>query len=136
MALPRDISVYNKFNSFGMLFFVMIIISIYVVGIDSMLKTEYTHSQTEYEDYLQRKAEDPNVPYLAYISLWSESFGPLMGILGGAFYFHNIALEVVQDSRNPELSVRDVFIGYCLSFVTYVTCGVMGYYGFYGVEFE
>ena len=59
-----------------------------------------------------------------------------MGILGGAFYFHNIALSVVKDSRNPENNVRDVFIGYVLSFLTYVTCGIMGYYGFYGVEFE
>ena len=136
MALPRDISVYNKINSFGMFFFVLIILSIYIVGIDSILKTEYTHNKAEYEQYLKRREEDPSLPYLAYIGLWSESFGPLMGILGGAFYFHNIALSVVQDSRNPENSVRDVFVGYCLSFVTYVTCGVMGYYGFFGVEFE
>ena len=59
-----------------------------------------------------------------------------MGILGGAFYFHNIALSVVKESRNPEKNVRDVFIGYVLSFFTYVGCGIMGYYGFFGVKFE
>ena len=78
-----------------MLFFILIILSIYVVGVDSMVTTEYTHSKEEYEEYLKRKEENPDVPYLAYIALWSESFGPLMGILGGAFYFHNIALSVV-----------------------------------------
>ena len=95
MALPRDISVYNKINSFGFFFFFLILLSIYVVGIDSMLKTEYTHDKAKYEEYLKKKEVDPDIPYLAYIALWSESFGPLMGILGGAFYFHNIALSVV-----------------------------------------
>ena len=44
MVLPKDMSVYNKINSIGMIFFLMVIISIFVVGIDSMLTTDYTHS--------------------------------------------------------------------------------------------
>ena len=136
MVIPEDISVYNKMNSLGMLFFFMVIISIFVIGIDSLVSTDYTHSKEEYNDYLVRKAADPDLPYLAYIALWQGTFGPLMGILGGAFYFHNIALSVVKDSRNPEHNVRDVFIGYVLSCLTYISCGIMGYYGFFGKHFE
>ena len=58
-----------------------------------------------------------------------------MGILGGGFYFHNIALSVCRNSRNPENNVRDVFLGYFATFLTYVFCGVLGVYGFLGSHF-
>ena len=59
-----------------------------------------------------------------------------MGILAGGFYFHNISLSVIHNARNPENNVRDVFLGYLATFLTYVLCGVMGYYGFTGSHFE
>ena len=59
-----------------------------------------------------------------------------MGILGGGFYCHNITLSIVRGSRNPENNVRDVFLGYFATFITYVVCGSAGYYGFLGSKFE
>lgn len=59
-----------------------------------------------------------------------------MGILGGAFYFHNISLPVIRNSTNPDKNVRDVFIGYVLVLITYLTCGILGVYGFTGSAFE
>ena len=59
-----------------------------------------------------------------------------MGTLGGGFYCHNITLSIVRNSRNPENNVRDVFLGYFATFMTYVLCGVLGYYGFTGSAFE
>lgn len=59
-----------------------------------------------------------------------------MGILGGGFYFHNISLSVVRNARNPENNVRDVFLGYLATFLTYVLCGTLGCYGFTGSHFE
>lgn len=59
-----------------------------------------------------------------------------MGILGGGFYFHNIALSVCRNARNPENNVRDVFLGYVATLVTYILCGSLGYYGFTGSTFE
>ena len=53
-----------------------------------------------------------------------------MGILGGGYYFHNIALSVCRNARNPENNVRDVFLGYLATFLTYVLCGSLGYFGF------
>ena len=58
-----------------------------------------------------------------------------MGILGGGYYFHNISLSVCRNSRNPENNVRDVFLGYLATFITYVLCGTMGYFGFTGSHF-
>ncbi len=59
-----------------------------------------------------------------------------MGVLGGGFYFHNIALSVCKNARNPENNVRDVFLGYFATFLTYVICGTLGTYGFTGSHFE
>jgi len=58
-----------------------------------------------------------------------------MGILGGGYYFHNIALSVCRNARNPENNVRDVFLGYLATFMTYVLCGTLGYFGFTGSAF-
>lgn len=68
--------------------------------------------------------------------MFSTPIAPLMGILGGGFYFHNISLSVCRNSRNPENNVRDVFLGYFATFLTYVLCGVLGCYGFLGSDFK
>ena len=73
---------------------------------------------------------------MAYIELISEPYAPLMGVLAGGFYFHNISLSVIHNARNPENNIRDVFLGYVATFITYVVCGMMGYYGFTGSIFE
>jgi len=59
-----------------------------------------------------------------------------MGILGGGFYFHNISLPVLANAKNPEKGVRDIFIGYFLVYLTYISCGSLGYYGFMGSTFQ
>lgn len=58
-----------------------------------------------------------------------------MGILAGGYYFHNISLPVIRNSRNPENNVRDVFLGYLLVFFSYTACGILGLYGFTGSSF-
>lgn len=55
-----------------------------------------------------------------------------MGILGGGYYFHNIALPVVAKNPNPKTNIRSLFFGYCLVFCTYVLFGTVGYLGFSG----
>ena len=73
---------------------------------------------------------------MSQIKFFSTPFGPLMGILGGGYYFHNIALSVCRNARNPENNVRDVFLGYIATFLTYVLCGSLGYFGFTGSIFS
>lgn len=70
-----------------------------------------------------------------YIKLFSSEYPPLMGILGGGFYLHNIALPITSKSANPKNNRRDIFIGYLLVFFSYTICGVMGYFGFSAVKF-
>lgn len=135
MTAPKDTSIYNKINSFGVVFIAIIIIFTCAVGIHSLTDTTFTDSKSDYDDYLAKKAADLNPPYLAYVPLFSSPMAPLMGILGGGFYFHNIALSVCRNSRNPENNVRDVFLGYFATFLTYILCGVLGVYGYLGSSF-
>lgn len=142
MVAPKNTSIYNKINSFGVVFIVIIIIFTIGVGIFSLTNTDYTYDKSEYDEFEAQKAadlkKDPKVydGYLAYIELISKPYAPLMGILAGGFYFHNISLSVIHNARNPENNVRDVFVGYFLTFLTYVICGSLGYYGFTGSHFE
>ena len=136
MVTPKNTSIYNKINSFGVIFICLIIIFTVGVGIYSLTNTEYTFDKAKYDDYLAQKKIDDKTPYQSYIALFSTPFAPLMGILAGGFYFHNISLSVIHNARNPENNVRDVFLGYLATFLTYVLCGVMGYYGFTGSHFE
>jgi hypothetical protein len=53
-----------------------------------------------------------------------------MGTLGGGFYLHNISLPIYQNSKKPEKAVRDMFIGFMVVCFSYITCGVLGMYGF------
>lgn len=137
MVSPKDTSIYRKINSFGVIFICIIIIFTIGVGIYSLTNTEYTHDKAIYQAYLDNKILEPtDDSYLSYISLVSTPFAPLMGILAGGFYFHNISLSVIHNARNPENNVRDVFLGYVATFLTYVICGVAGTYGFTGSHFE
>lgn len=51
MTAPRDVSIYNKINSFGVLFIAIIIIFTSGVGIYSMTNTDYTTDADKYEEY-------------------------------------------------------------------------------------
>ena len=137
MVAPKDVSIYNKINSFGVLFICIIIFFTIGVGIYSLMNTYYTMNEAVYEEFLNRQHDHPeSKDYLSYIPLYAKSFAPLMGILGGGFYFHNVSLSVCRTARNPQNNVRDVFLGYLATFITYVVCGVAGVYGFTGREFS
>ena len=60
---------------------------------------------------------------------------PLMGILGGGYYFHNMSLSMVANARHPEKTTRNIVIGFFLVFLTYSVIGVTGVYGFTGTSF-
>ena len=136
MTAPRDVSIYAKINSFGVIFIMIIIVFTCGVGIYSLTNTEFTSDKAVYDDYLAQKAAGERDDYLSYVALVGTPFAPIMGVLGGGYYFHNIALSVCRNSRNPENNVRDVFLGYLATFLTYVLCGTLGVYGFSGSKFE
>jgi hypothetical protein len=129
MTAIRQLGFFVKFNTFGVLFIFMIIAFIVGIGIYGFTNTNYVFSVPP-PPFDPKKDKDPWV-----ISLFKSNFPPLMGILGGGYYLHNITLPIVRNSANPKNNVRDVFIGYFLVFMSYTLCGVMGYFGFSGTYF-
>mmetsp|Transcript_11045 Transcript_11045/g.13962 ORF Transcript_11045/g.13962 Transcript_11045/m.13962 type:complete len:265 (-) Transcript_11045:544-1338(-) len=136
MVAPRNVGIYNKINSFGVIFIGIIILFTISVGVYSFSNTSYTLDESKYDAYKADRAADRPYEYVSWIKLFSTPYGPLMGILGGGYYFHNIALSVCRNARNPENNVRDVFLGYLATFLTYVICGSLGYFGFTGSTFS
>ena len=96
-----------------------------------MSTTNYVYSEHAYLEALS----DPTINYTAYIPLVGNQYMPLMGILGGGFYFHNMSLSLVQNAEKPEHNARNIFIGFFLVFLTYSLIGVTGVYGFTGSTF-
>lgn len=121
MTAIRNVGVFVKINTFGVLFILMIIVFIVATGIYAFTNTHFVFSPIEHPGQ--------------EIKLFAGAFGPLMGILGGGYYLHNITLPIIRNSAKPENNVRDVFIGYLLVFLSYSICGVMGYFGFSGSYF-
>ena len=68
------------------------------------------------------------------IILIGENYSPMLGILAGGYYLHNISLPIYKDSKNPKNNVRDMFIGFLMVCLSYIICGTLGVYGFKNLE--
>jgi len=136
LASYRDLQVFVRMSTFGVAAIFVVIVFIIVVGFYALEDTEYTYDQRVDESARQMRDSDANAPYVAYIAPFSSGFPILMGILGGGFYFHNISLPVLKNAKDPKKGVRDIFIGYFLVYLTYISCGSLGYYGFMGKTFQ
>jgi len=52
MVAPKNVSIYNKINSFGVIFIIIIIIFTIGVGIYSLTNTDYTTDKAIYDAYV------------------------------------------------------------------------------------
>ena len=95
MTASPNLQLFVKINSFGVIFIAIIILFICGMGFYAFSNTAFTYSESNFQDYIIKEEIDPTTSYLAYIALFQKHFAPLMGILGGGFYFHNISLPVI-----------------------------------------
>ena len=64
------------------------------------------------------------------IKLFGLNFSKLAGTMCLGYYLHNLSLPIIKN--NPTHQTRNVFIGYFLVFVSYISAGALGYIGFSG----
>ena len=64
-----------------------------------------------------------------------SGFSSLAGILCLAYFLHGLGHMITRNAKNPANNVRDIGIGYFLTFLTYAAIGIFGYYGFAGSIF-
>jgi len=129
MTASRDTLYAQRVNAFGVVFVVIFLVFIVTTGVQSMTNTDYVYSQ---EAFNQAEAAGK---YTAFIPLVGSQFMPLMGILGGGFYFHNMSLGMLANAKKPEHNTRNIVIGFSLVFFTYCLIGVTGVFGFTGSTF-
>lgn len=132
MTAIKDLKIFVRINSYGVIFISLIICIIIGMGIYGFSNTEYVYNQDSFDKHV---ADTGNKPYEAFVAIFGTNYAVLMGILGGGYYFHNLSLPVIRNAKNPENNERDVFYGYFLVFLTYCFAGVLGYYGFLGDVF-
>ena len=131
MTAPRDTAYVQKINAFGVVFVMIFLLFIMYNGFKSMTSTNYVYSEFDYNTAVA----NPDQAYTAWIPLSGSQFTPLMGILGGGFYFHNMSLSLASNAKYPEHNTRNIFIGFLLVFLTYSIIGITGVYGFTGSAF-
>ena len=94
MTAPRDTMYIKKVNALGVVFVLLFLSFIFVTGVGSMKTTDYTYSKDDFADH---KALQGEQEYQAYVPLFAKSVMPLMGIMGGGFYYHNMSLGKVHN---------------------------------------
>jgi hypothetical protein len=122
--MKKNLGIFIKINTFGVIPLIMIISYIIGYGIYGLVSTDYTISTSYY---------DSMPPW--NVMLFNVKFAPLMGILGGGYYLHNITLPIMKNAKYPEKNARNLFIGYLLVFISYCISGTFGLFGFKGEYF-
>jgi len=128
LTARRDMSIFIKINTFGVIFTMIIILFIIYVGITGLRTSEFV-----YVMYKDNTGEDysnhlPNGK--TEILLFAKNYSHLMGILGGGFYLHNISLPIYRNTKDPKNNVRDMFMGFSVVCMSYIVCGSLGALGF------
>ena len=123
LTARRDLGIFVKINTFGVIFTMIIITFVCVNGFIGI-----SHGGFEYTGYVdnsgdEKKGQDK-------ILLTGAAYSSLMGTLGGGFYLHNISLPIYQNSKKRENAVRDMFFGFFVVMLSYCVCGTLGLYGF------
>ena len=67
--------------------------------------------------------------------MFNSNFTPLAGMLGIGYFLHPVSIPIVRGNRNQKNNERDLSLGYLFTFLSYVTIGISGYFGFMGTYF-
>lgn len=121
----RELSLFIKIGSYGVLFVSIVMIFIFSTGLYSLFTTKFDISSAEFSQ------EEPR-----HLSLFKSDFGPLSGMMCLGYYLHNCVIPILRNAKNPENNKRDMFIGYFLVFLSYTLVGIAGYIGFSGKQFN
>ena len=130
ITMKKDLSIFMKVGSFGVIFILFLIFFIITVGIEAFGNTDFVFGTAE---------ESNNTDWLGdqrTLVTFNLNFAPLAGNLCTGYFLHTCSLSVLRSSKNPEKTHRDLFLGYVLVFISYATVGLFGYFGFISTAFS
>jgi hypothetical protein len=123
----KDLTIFVHINKFGVVFALINTCFIVGVGIYAMMDQKFNYTIVKKRD---QKPSKKNDVWNVQLALFGTNIAPIMGILGGGFYLHNISLNIYRNSRRPEKAVRDIWLGYTCVCLSYMVCGTIGALGF------
>jgi hypothetical protein len=130
LCSKKDMKIFMKAGSFGVVFLVFLLGFIIAIGIKALGNTTYVLGTTD-ESNLTDWNETQRV-----LVMFNVNFSPLAGILCTGYFLHTCSLSILRSSANPEKNTRDLFLGYVLVFISYSVVGFFGYIGFLGVNYK
>jgi hypothetical protein len=127
LTAKKDLSVFVKISKFGVIFAIINSLFVIGVGIYALNDSKVKFSIVGKSD---RKPIKKDGVWNVQLALFGSNIGPIMGILGGGFYLHNMSLSIYRKSARPEKSVRDIWLAYTFVCLSYMICGTIGAIGF------
>lgn len=127
----KDLSIFMKVGSFGVIFIVFLMVFIVAVGIRAFGNSEFTlgtMDESDNTDWLNTSERT--------LVMFNLNFAPLAGDLCTGYFLHTCSLSVLRSSKAPEKSQRDLFLGYLLVYLSYSIVGLFGYIGFIGTDYS
>jgi hypothetical protein len=92
LCSKKDLSIFMKVGSIGVIFVFMLIIFIVITGVVAFTNTEFMIGSTE-----AAKETDWNSS-LRTLTLFNSNFSPLAGILGLGYFLHTCSLPIVRSA--------------------------------------
>lgn len=129
VTMRKDLAIFIKLNFLGAWMIFVVIIFILGFGIYGFTNTKYHFING------QIPLQDWDKPERA-IPLFNVEFATIMGMLGGGYYLHNISIPIARCASNQKTVNKDIMLGYFFCFLSYVICGTLGLFGFYGTYFK
>ena len=126
----KNIKLFMKISSFGVVFVIMLMLFIMYTGIDSMTNTSFKFGTME-----ESNATDWDGDERTLVLFYSQ-YPQMLGILCSGYFLHTCSLSIVRNSKYPEKTNRDIFLGYFMVFCSYAIVGALGYIGYMGTNFS
>jgi len=126
LTIKKDIGFLVKLSSYGIYFISILIIFVIITGITSLINTGFSF------DYIKNKPNSEE----RHLKLFGENPALFAGTLSLGYFCHTAILPVLKSNKNQENNTRDLFLGYCFVCLTFSLCGILGYIGFSGKNFD
>jgi hypothetical protein len=125
-SMMKQVNLLIKINSYGVYFVSIIIFYALLRGIMALIHTPYDF------EYIYN-TEDSTI---RHIWLFGENPTILLGMLTGSYFSHSFILPIMKNNENQKNNKRDLFLGYFLVYITYLSIGILGYIGFSDIHFD
>ena len=125
----KDLSIFMKVGSVGVIFVFMLILFIIYTSVVAFTNTDLSLGTADDALNTDWTSEQRT------LILFNSNFSPLAGIFGVGYYLHTCSIPIVRSAAKPEKNDRNLFLGFFLVFVSYILLGGLGYVGFIGNDF-